>query len=65
MPTLRELTMSILLWGPKTVTIGVAVFEMQEAGNFQISAALAGVLLIIVLIGNFIIKLFSGGNLGI
>jgi iron(III) transport system permease protein len=65
MPTLRELTMSILLWSPKTVTIGVAVFEMQEAGYFQISAALAGILLIVVLVGNFLIKLFSRGNLGI
>jgi len=65
MPTLRELTMSILLWGPKTVTIGVAVFELQEAGYFQISAALASLLLIVVLIGNFLVRLLSKGKLGI
>ncbi|RAO96135.1 MULTISPECIES: iron ABC transporter permease [unclassified Mesotoga] len=65
MPALRELTMSILLWGPKTVTIGVAVFEMQEAGYVQISAAFATLLLIIVITGNLIVKWLTKGKIGI
>jgi len=56
MPTLRELTISILLWGPKTPTIGVAVFEMQDAGYYTSSAALASLILLVVLIGNYLIK---------
>lgn len=65
MPTLRELTMSILLWGPKTVTIGVAVFEMQEAGYVQISAAFATILLLIVIVGNLFVKWLTKGKAGI
>lgn len=65
MPALRELTMSILLWGPKTVTIGVAIFEMQEAGYVQISAAFATLLLIIVITGNLIVKWLTKGKIGI
>ncbi len=65
MPTLRELTMSILLWGPRTVTIGVAVFEMQEAGYVQISAAFATLLLIIVIAGNLLVKKLTRGKIGI
>jgi iron(III) transport system permease protein len=65
MPTLRELTMSILLWGPRTVTIGVAVFEMQEAGYVQISAAFATLLLLIVIAGNLLVKWLTRGKVGI
>jgi iron(III) transport system permease protein len=64
MPCLSELTLSILLWGPKTITVGVAVFEMQEAGYFQISAAMASLILIVVLGGNYLVKVVSKGKLG-
>jgi iron(III) transport system permease protein len=65
MPTLRELTMSILLWGPKTVTVGVAIFEMQEAGYVQVSAAFATLLLAIVIAGNLLVKALTKGKYGI
>jgi len=65
MPCLTELTISILLWGPKTVTIGVAVYEMQEAGFFQISAALASLILLVTLGGNAIIRGVSRGKIGV
>ena len=65
MPTLRELTMSILLWGPKTVTVGVAIFEMQEAGYVQVSAAFATILLLIVIAGNLLVKALTKGKYGI
>jgi len=60
MPTLRELTISILLWGPRTPTIGVAVFEMQDAGYYQNSAALASIILLVVLIGNYLLRKVMG-----
>ncbi len=65
MPTLRELNMSILLAGPDTKTLGVAVFEMQEAGYYQISAALAVIILVVVISGNIAIRKFSEGKLGL
>lgn len=65
MPTLRELNMSIMLAGPETKTLGVAVYEMQDAGYYQISAALAVIILAVVISGNIAIKKFSGGKLGL
>jgi iron(III) transport system permease protein len=56
MPTLRELTISILLAGPKTTTIGVAVYNLQEEGLYQISAALAGLIIGILFIGNYFVR---------
>ena len=51
MPTFRELTISVLLWGPETPTVGVAVFEMQDEGAYTAAAAMATLLLAIVLLG--------------
>lgn len=65
MPTLRELTISILLWGPRTATVGVAIFEMQEAGYNQISAAFSTLLLAVVLLGNWAVKRLTRGKFGI
>lgn len=63
MPTVRELTMSILLYGPNTPTIGVAVYELQEAGYFHIAAALSCtivvVLFVVNLLANKVIKLLG------
>lgn len=55
-PTLRELTISILLWGPKTPTIGVAVFEMQDAGDYTSAAALGALILVVVVAGNLVLR---------
>lgn len=65
MPTLRELNMSIMLAGPDTKTIGVAIFEMQDAGYYQYSAALSVIILAVVIIGNLIIRRVSGGKIGL
>jgi len=60
MPTLRELTVSILLYGPRTPTIAVAVFELQEAGYYHISAALASLVVVVLLVCNFIVRKILG-----
>lgn len=62
MPTLRELTMSILLYGPHTPTLAVAVFEMQSAGYYHIAAALASVIVIILLVLNAVVRRVVGGR---
>jgi iron(III) transport system permease protein len=53
---LRELTVSVLLYGPTTRTIGVAIYTLNEDGETVYSAALAGVALIIIVIGETLIK---------
>jgi iron(III) transport system permease protein len=63
-PTLRELTISVLLWGPGTETIGVVVFNLEDAGETQAAAAVAVLLLLTVATMNFVARRISGGRLG-
>lgn len=51
LPALRELTVSVLLYGPTTRTIGVAIYTLNEDGETVYSAALAGVALVIIVAG--------------
>jgi len=60
LPALRELTTSVLLYGPKTRTIGVAIYTLNEDGETVYAAALASVALVIIVIANW----SSSGSLG-
>jgi iron(III) transport system permease protein len=48
LPALRELTTSVLLYGPTTRTIGVAIYALNEDGETVRAAALASVALVII-----------------
>lgn len=56
LPALRELTTSVLLYGPTTRTIGVAIYALNEDGETVRAAALASVALVIIFIGEFSIR---------
>ncbi|MCD6449282.1 MAG: iron ABC transporter permease, partial [Thermotogaceae bacterium] len=56
MPTFRELTISILLYGPTTRTIGVTIYELQEGGEYQMASAFATLVLIIAFILQYFIN---------
>ncbi|MDX2155476.1 MAG: iron ABC transporter permease [Hyphomicrobiaceae bacterium] len=45
----RELSAAIFLVGPQTRTISVLLYDLSEEGNFEVLAALGGLLLIITL----------------
>jgi iron(III) transport system permease protein len=47
MPSIRELSASILLWTTRTKVISVVIMDFYEEGLLQIVAAL-GVLLIVI-----------------
>ncbi|HWG84451.1 MAG TPA: iron ABC transporter permease [Deinococcales bacterium] len=64
MPTLTELTMSVLLQGPGTRTIGTVLFELQAYSNQSAAAALAVMLMLAVLAVNQVIKLATRGRYG-
>ncbi len=55
LPSLRELTVSIMVYAPTTRTIGVAIYTLNEDGETVVSAALAGIALILIIVGQFII----------
>jgi iron(III) transport system permease protein len=59
LPALRELTVSVLLYGPTTRTIGVAIYTLNEDGETVYSAALAGIALMIIVVGQTIISRFA------
>jgi iron(III) transport system permease protein len=61
LPSLRELTVSIMLYAPTTRTIGVAIYTLNEDGETVISAALAGVALILIISGQTLINRFTEG----
>lgn len=65
MPSFYELTMSIILYGSKTKTIGVLLYELQTYADPQDASVLAVVVLTIVLLGNIILRKISKGNVGI
>ena len=43
----RELSAAIFLVGPNTRTMAVLLYDLSEAGNFEVLAALGGILLVI------------------
>ena len=59
LPALRELTVSVLLYGPTTRTIGVAIYTLNEDGETVYSAALAGIALLIIVAGQTVIGRFT------
>lgn len=65
MPSFYELTMSIILYGAQTKTIGVLLYELQTYADPQDASVLAVIILLIVLIGNLILRKFSRGQIGI
>ncbi|HEA3275572.1 TPA: iron ABC transporter permease [Pasteurella multocida] len=59
LPALRELTVSVMLYGSSTRTIGVAIYTLNEDGETVYSAALAGIALIIIVFGQTVIKRYA------
>lgn len=65
MPSFYELTMSIILYGSKTKTIGVLLYELQTYADPQDASVLAVIILLIVLVSNMILRKVSKGAIGI
>lgn len=65
MPSFYELTMSLLLYGSDTKTIGVLLYELQTYADTQNASVLSVIILLIVLFGNLILNKVSKGNVGI
>lgn len=65
MPSFYELTMSLLLYGSETKTIGVLLYELQTYADTQNASVLSVIILAIVLVGNLILNKLTKGNVGI
>ena len=64
-PTLSEITLSSLLWSVGNETIGTVVFSTQEEGKILLTASLAVILIVLVLVLNHLVRRFSRNDLGI
>ena len=65
MPSFYELTISIILYGSQTKTIGVLLYELQTYADPQDASVLAVIILLIVLLGNLALRKVSRGQIGI
>ena len=65
MASFHELTMTLLLYGPKTINLGVILFEMQTYSNQQAASVLSVLILIIVLGCNFVVNKITKGKIGV
>ena len=61
--TMRELSLIILLVTPATQVLSSLTIRYNENGDGQLANAVIIILITLVLIGNFIISRFRGGNL--
>lgn len=56
LPAMRELTTSVLLYGPYTRTLGVAIFSLRNDGYITTASALAAVAIVLIIVLNTIVN---------
>jgi len=56
LPAMRELTTSVLLVGPRSKTLGVAIYQFRSGGHMSPAAALSVITIGIIMISNAIVK---------
>jgi iron(III) transport system permease protein len=65
MPAFYELTMSILLFSAGTMTVGVALYQLESYSDPQAASVLAVLILAVVLVGNILLRRVTGGQVGL
>ena len=65
LPAMREVTTSILLYGPKTMTLGVKIYALRDGGTIPQAAALASVAIVIIIILNTIVTQITKDRKGV
>ena len=65
LPAMREVTTSILLYGPYTRTLGVQIYSLRDAGMIPQAAALATVAIGIIIILNTIVNALTKDRKGV
>lgn len=65
LPAMRELTTSVLLYGPFTRTLGVAIYSINSEGNTVQASALASVTILIIIAGNLVLRYITRERKGI
>lgn len=56
LPAMRELTTSVLLYGPYTRTLGVAIYSLRSDGYIVDASALAAMTIVLIIIVNAVVN---------
>lgn len=56
LPCMRELTTSVLLYGPNSRTLGVAIYQLRINGQIAPAAALSVVAIVLIIVCNNVVK---------
>ncbi len=65
LPAMREVTTSVLLYGPYTRTLGVQIYSLRDAGYMPRAAALGSVTIILIMICNIIVTQITKDRKGV
>ena len=65
LPAMRELTTSVLLYGPNSRTLGVAIQNLRDNGYMTQAAALSVVAIIIIMVCNGVVKFATRDRKGV
>ena len=65
LPAMRELTTSVLLYGPKSRTLGVQIYSLREEGYVPQAAALAVIAIGLIMLLNVIVTQLTKDRKGV
>lgn len=65
LPAMRELTTSVLLYGPYTRTLGVAIYSLRSDGYITQASALASVAILLIIVCNAIVTQITKDRKGV
>lgn len=65
LPAMREVTTSVLLYGPYTRTLGVQIYSLRDAGMMPQAAALGSVAIAMIIICNTIVNYLTKDRKGV
>ncbi|MEG7531215.1 MAG: ABC transporter permease subunit, partial [Hungatella sp.] len=65
LPAMREVTTSVLLYGPYTRTLGVQIYSLRDAGMMPQAAALGSIAIVLIIICNTIVTQITKDRKGV
>lgn len=65
LPAMREVTTSVLLYGPYTRTLGVQIYSLRDAGSMSEAAALGSVAIVLIAICDTLVKYLTKDRKGV
>lgn len=65
LPAMREVTTSVLLYGPRTRTLGVQIYALRDAGTIPQAAALGSIAIVIIIVCNTIVTEITKDRKGV